>query len=657
MTLNNLRIVNESFLSRLCERHKNFSDFNALNDANEPLNKDYGELSIDDWFNVERRIFLHPQVFPSDKGVKLFNDMIDGISIDGGFQQYIGMTDNDPHLIWYLLKLRKIMIDLGANPSDQRSLFNYIPSNLVCFGSGDGKLIKDLLKVFKPLHLLVAVRSLDDLRSSFDTLNWGEVWNQYCEDPRKKITILPYKTPGDLKLLLVKKHFVSIEHSLICCPGPSRFIYEEDRSVLFGREMTFQHDYLGFTIDEYNMTWNSVNALCKKTRIFSLPGSRSKVSGSYIVCGSGPSLDESIEVLRNLPKGWTIIACASNYRTLRAASIEVDILCLLERGEYEYDNYLSVKNEYGVGKTKLCASVTSDHRLHDLFDESMVFFRPALTPLCIFATNPAQILSFEGPQTVNTGVALCAALGAKQVVLIGVDLGTTNLGKLRSDKAVGTSDRELSIEVDGNFCEIAYSNNLLLDGALAMEECLNSNPSMTVYNASNGIRIKGTIPTPLREIPWHNFSEDELLSSQIALNDWWSQRGFFDSQLLLKQWTSSRIRPQISDTLESVRSLMKSEEPWFISVQDQLAEILDLNMPISSSVGRRLFRSILLKLAIVITRQSYVLLAQKNGPAMQSEFMIKARQLMEECCDMLEEEAYDLFDILEAKLTKLIVKA
>ena len=85
----------------------------------------------------------------------------------------------------------------------------------------------------------------------------------------------------------------------------------------------------------------------------------------------------------------------------------------------------------------------------------------------------------------------------------------------------------------------------------------------------------------------------------------------------------------------------------------ELNELLRLNVPISKQAARRMHRSILLKMALVITRQSYVLLYQQpDDSSMQEEFVKKARLLMVKLCDQLEEEAYQLFDALESQLLK-----
>lgn len=607
-----------------------------------------GDQSFEDWLACKHRALLHPQMFPSVKGVENFKRTLLGLSSDGGVAQYKGKTEADPHVMWGLMKLRQLETEIGADPDQQASQMNFKPSLLLTLGTGDGVLLKQMVEMLQPYHLCIALRSWADLESSFDAIDWCEWWNQRCEDPRQRISLLPYQSVDQLRNAVIEHALVGCEHGLVFVPGPATDQqYLEDRQRLGGHEMQVAVNYLGFTMDEYNMMWNSVDTLKRCPRIFSVPVA--KPGGRFVVCGSGPSLDDNLEALKQLPEGWTLIACASNYRTLRAAGIEVDILCLLERGAYEFDNYAAVCDEFGLGETRLLASITCDSRLHDLFADSIIYFRSALSPLSVFSSHPAQVLPFEGPQTVNTGVALCAALGANDVVLVGVDLGTASLEKVRSDRAVGESVRTFEQEVPGNFQDKAFTSALLLDGRLAMEHCIASAPSMRVFNASNGIRIEGAEPCPLHEVFAQSVSMQPVVST-ATWQQWWEQRPSFEPEAQLQHWQASRPRAHVSATLQQVRQLMASNEPWFPVVQDQLHELLRLDVPIQAQVGRRLCRGVLLKLAITISRQCYVLLSQDPSGQLQQRFLPLARQQLVELCDQLEEEIYELFDQLEADL-------
>ena len=206
------------------------------------------------------------------------------------------------------------------------------------------------------LIICICLRSFDEFTSSFDNIDWCEVWNHYCQEKGLKMSILPYQDVEQLRATLLKTSLVSLEHSFLVVPGPeTKSRYLEDRELFSGHSLQINIDYLGFILDEYNMLWNSIKSLMNIPRIFNSPST--KVGGNYIVCGSGPSLDDSLDYLKNLPDSWTIVACASNYRTLRSAGIDVDILCLLERGDNEYAQYLSIQNEFGLGDTYLFASV------------------------------------------------------------------------------------------------------------------------------------------------------------------------------------------------------------------------------------------------------------------------------------------------------------
>ena len=118
----------------------------------------------------------------------------------------------------------------------------------------------------------------------------------------------------------------------------------------------------------------------------------------------------------------------------------------------------------------------------------------------------------------------------------------------------------------------------------------------------------------------------------------------------MNHWSAARPRANVSKVLASIRELMKSDLPWFPIVQDELNKILYLDGNVNSQLGPRIFRSAFLKLAIVISRQCYVLLNQDLSGAMQSSFLNYARQKVSDLCDQLEGEIFELFDEIEHDL-------
>ncbi|GCE64744.1 hypothetical protein OMCYN_00665 [cyanobiont of Ornithocercus magnificus] len=608
-----------------------------------------GDQSIKGWSQVSSKALVLPQLFLSQAGYDALKQKIKAFSPDHGIRQYINPSEDlDPHLVWGLLKLREIEQKIGADPDNQSTSTNSIrPRTIIALGSGNGRLLNEMVNTFKPFHLCIAIRSWADLETSFSEIDWQLLWNSRCEHPNQRISILPYSDIDQLRLIIMNSDIIGCEHALIVVPDSSSSLlpaYLDDREKLCGRKLDYLFNYLGFTLDEYNMLWSASATLRRSPRIFHLPFN--KIGGKYIVCGSGPSLDANINYVKCLSSSYSVIACASNYRTLRAAGIKVDILCLLERNSIEYEQYLSVKDEFGTDETFLFASVTCDFRLHSLFSDSMVYFRPALTPLAIFSTNPRQVLYLEGPQTVNTGVALCASLRAEEVVLVGVDLGTTSLRYVRSKNAVGTSKRQFDIKTEGNLQDVVYSDSFLMDGKISMERCL-SISKLKVFNASDGVKIEGAEPIVLSSLM---SKINNHITDKYAWRDWWLKQPRFQPEALGNLWKSSRSRVHVCDLFSSLRELLMLNTSWSYDLQSKIVELMKLDVPSRQQVARRLVRALFLKLSVTITRQNYVLLTQDPSGALALKFYHKVQLYLLEICNQVESEIYELFDTIESDL-------
>lgn len=606
-------------------------------------------LGLIEQLNNASNFILTPQNFPSQKGYQFFSELAKDFKFDGNINPYIGLTENDPHLARAFTELYDLELSLGAEPNDQRTSFCFSPSLVIFFGTGNGSDMLELIKKVNPYNICIAIKCWDDLESSFEAINWTELWNQYCLSSNKTISIIPYRELEELRNAVISRYLTLLEHSVMLVPGGINYHhYCEDRNNFVEPDLTTQINYLGFVADEYNMIWNSAKSLSRKPRIYEEPSD--KIGGKFVVCGSGPSLDDNIDNIRYLSNdlNYTVIACASNFKTLRQEGIDVDILCLLERGSYEYDNYLQVKKQYGVGNTILFASVTCDDRLHSLFNDSAVFFRPALTPVSLFSTKPSEVLFFEGPQTVNTGVALCSVLGADECILVGVDLGAIDQTKVRSESAAGVSERDFNLEHPGNFVETVLSSQLLLDGKFSMEKCISNSPTMKVLNASNGIKIKEAEPLKLSEFAQkmtHNSNQNKLNFDQ-----WWTSLKRFESSDLKMYWLASRPRVHVSKTINDINSALDSDKPWFTDVLFELNKELTLDVAIKHQLARRIVRSFVLKQVLSISRQCYVLIHQDQTGDMQQRFLRQSRQILIKWISLLELEIYALFDKIELEL-------
>ena len=143
------------------------------------------------------------------------------------------------------------------------------------------------------------------------------------------------------------------------------------------------------------------------------------VCKNIAVIGSGPSLDYSLDDLKELSKTHIIVCGGSNYRVLLSHGIEPDFLTLVERADDVYDTYKAIYEEFGQTKTKLVISSTCYDKLADLFVETSVFYRPALTPAVLYAESMNEVITHEGPQAVCAALSFAINFQPSNLVLVG----------------------------------------------------------------------------------------------------------------------------------------------------------------------------------------------------------------------------------------------
>lgn len=556
----------------------------------------------------------------------------------------INDIEDDPHLKIDLVNLKNLIDQIGYDSNNSITTTHYKPRHLITFGTGSGHDIDKIINAFDPLCITVVVSDWNEWASSFFYLNWSLIWNKYVADPNRRILILQTSESDTLQSYLATTNLPILDHSFLYC-SPEAFeetrgLYERINDGKINRNTA----YLGFVMDEYNMLYNSWLSLQKKPRIFTKKIDR-KALGSAVVVGSGPSLDQCIETVRNLSNNCLIIACASSYGTLLKHGIRVDVLCLLERGEFMVDQYTKVVRENPDQKTKLISSVTTPPALQELFEDPMIYFRPALTPLCIFAEAPNQILNNEGPQTINTGVALALSIGASQIILIGVDLGVKTLDKVRTEFAVGESPRDFPDAVSANFGGEAYTNSMLQDGKIVLEALAkySVSDSIELINSSDGIKIEGWIPVKPQEL---------LLQKKIkpfdyySFEQWWMTRAPYDYEQFSAKWISSRPREMVALKFREIIKLLEQDVPWYPTMMMNIFNSLKISAgSLNSQLPSRIARGQIIKLMIAIQRQCIVM---ADTPELIDPFLEGAKKILVKRITQLQVEIFDLFDLLES---------
>ena len=602
-----------------------------------------------DWLagNVQRLIKL-PEFMPRSAEVaqRWGTDLQAASIMPGSISSYVDLHD-DVHLRQAMLDLRDAIERVGADPVDDVStVLKGIPL-LLALGTGSGEVLAKMLQMADPFHLIVAVTNWDDFLSSCWFLDWSAIWQRYEQDPMRRITLVRVHSAEELFNVAAKHSLLSLEHAYLYHSASAESELKGYAEKVFkGQIIDNTIHYLGYTIDEYNMVYSSAITLKKQPKIFQAP---SRPSGCrFVICGSGPSLDDNLDLIRELGSDHLIVAGGSNYRTLRKAGIDPHFLVLMERSFDTYDDYANCVRELGRSQTRLVMSSTCTAELIDLFDETAVFFRPALTPLAVFSDRPGEVLSFEGPESVNTAMALALAVGAASVACFGVDLGTRDLERGRSASAAGITNRRWDQQEAGNFSDTAYTNRAQLDVRLMLETAIRVFAEQSkVYNCSDGLRIEGAEPLqPTAYLDMVRSAEGSALASPELILQWWSSLPIYSPERLTASWRARRPRESTFRLARQLEQLFAGDTPWFPTVLEHLHQLFDLNVPLREQFPRRIMRSTISKCALAVTQQFHVML--KAPQEQQIAFGAEARQIMVDLVLRIEREIYSLCDVVEA---------
>ena len=252
------------------------------------------------------------------------------------------------------------------------------------------------------------------------------------------------------------------------------------------------------------------------------------------VIGNGPSLDNELELIKKNNEKVYIIACGTALTALSNYGITADIYVAVERTPDVYNSLLSIKNPNVFEHTLCIAPDTIYPNVLSLFKHKVLGFKPIEAMYTSLSINHKltkykeySALTMINPLVSNMGLMIASLLKFKNIYLVGVDCGTAyeethSKYSLYFDnfKAKQKNDDNPlnfnTIIYPGNFEETIKTNNLFKCSINVMELAISSLPKCSkVYNASNGARIKGSIPKHLSEIDFDSLKKTTSICNFI----------------------------------------------------------------------------------------------------------------------------------------------
>lgn len=229
------------------------------------------------------------------------------------------------------------------------------------------------------------------------------------------------------------------------------------------------------------------------------------------VVGNGPSLDQSIELIKENKDKAIIFAAGTALQSLLKVGIKPDFHVIVERPKSQYDILLDILPKEEYKKLNLLSVDVVYPELPNLYkwaglglkgpEASTAFLR--LHSIIKYGKSITE-LPASGPFVSNTAFSFATMLGFKSIYLIGVDNGYSLNGQTHSKLSI-YSDKELKsnysapagakIEFEANINHPVKATHLMAMSKNSIERLLMKLPkSVAVYNVGEGARISGAQP-------------------------------------------------------------------------------------------------------------------------------------------------------------------
>ncbi len=445
---------------------------------------------------------------------------------------------------------------------------NFYP--LVVFqGVGLGFQIEELVTTAEVENAIILEPELEIFGASLLTVDWEKVCSRFQRNGRSLRFLLGVKrTEEDVWPALVKHlmHFTPI------FPVMNLFLNERGDPVMdavakrINREAIPTLSTWGHYDDEIRQLNNALHAFHEGIRTIPDRGTVTSDVPTLIV-GSGPSLDNRIEDIRESRDQVVLVSAGTGLRVLIENDIYPDFHVELES---DYLNY-RVISSYDREKLKSVRIIAASQvcpLMWGLFGEQRLYFKKE-NPISAMFGSPQKTIAGVAPTCTNAAIALCTQLGLSNIFLFGTDYGFKDHSKHHSsrsvymeskDEVIGTElqesaskafDKSRTFTVKGTGDSVVHTTPIYFTAKRAVENLINAiqsgNSDYAFSNCSDGAEIEGASWTDRSEFA--KFVQDAGSSSDksrvISL--------LFDDDA--SQISLENIRQALADTEQKLERL------------------------------------------------------------------------------------------------------
>ncbi|RMA93255.1 motility associated factor glycosyltransferase family protein [Hydrogenothermus marinus] len=238
---------------------------------------------------------------------------------------------------------------------------------------------------------------------------------------------------------------------------------------------------------------------------------------NLIIVGSGPSLDETIDFIKENKDNAIVFSCGTAIHKLYKEGIVPDFQIELERPKFRVSLFSDLPEDYRKKITLLAADVVP-YELVLLYKDAYLF--PRTDAITQFLLNPLCHPINISPTVVNTALSLGLFLGFENFYFVGVDMGYLSLEKKHATGTIyGKKIEERKFDhykqVEGNIQDKVYIDDILIWAKNNLETVIKSfNKERKFINISRGAKIEGTdFIYEFKNIKLQNINKDEVIKT------------------------------------------------------------------------------------------------------------------------------------------------
>ncbi len=391
---------------------------------------------------------------------------------------------------------------------------------MIIFGVGSGFHIQAFTQFSRIRYLILVEEDLELFKVSLYTVNWHKILKNYMGQENKIFIFI-----NDDRKQLVKDVLQSIT---ICHPmfaSLSFYFKAADRQLFddildgLGEKQFLLYQGWGFFDDELCSVVQTISKIKKKVPIFSGRKKVPKNSVAFIV-GSGPSIDKSINILKQYQDEAVIFSCGTGLKVLEREGIRPDFHVELERPKITYDVLSSgcskdvLKALYMIGSNPVYPKVL------DLARKKMIFLKELDAGTFFFEDMNYPVIPLPSPTVTNSALSVALHGGFDHIYFFGVDLGWRDPKQHHSEKSLYFDHKHFLSKVDLNYhwkydddLGTVYTTNIFSWTRNNIEQLIEAFSDRNFYQVGSGANIRGSIRVmdmelPMPEIPVH---KDDLL--------------------------------------------------------------------------------------------------------------------------------------------------